>query len=140
MTNRQKSEQDLLAHIAALLLSLALLAERATGHAAARRFVLSVLLPAHRAALTMLDVATDDRDLPSPACVPALSGINDRTCQNLLAQLAVSFRLIAAVLLQACLTASRPRAMRHPRTRVRAAPACLAAGHLLRGSGFHDTS
>lgn len=140
MTCPTKLDQDMLARIAALLLALSLLAERATGHAAARLRVVSILLPAHRAALTMLDV---DLDLRCSERVPVLSHMDDRTCKSLLLQLSVSFRLIAAVLLHTCLNESRPsaRALRHAIARPCPAPAGLASGRFLLGAGFvYDTS
>lgn len=131
-------DHDIPARIVALLLGLAALAEQAALRPPAVRLTLLwILLPAHRVALTLLDIPADDHDpQPSQQTPPAIgNGI------GALSHLAVSFRAIAALLLHAWLNGPASHRPRHTMAISRTLP----AGHPRRrfpgrAGMIHDTS
>ncbi len=104
----REERHDILPRIIALLLSLAMIAERVARHPLALRLTLcDILLPAQFAALTLLDFPDDDgrsHTLQQTPNVPETGG-----SATTLIHLAMVFRAIAAVLMHACLTSGTPR-------------------------------
>jgi hypothetical protein len=169
MTRRPDCNHAILARIAALLLSFALLAERAASSPLAVRLsVCRILLPAHYfTALALLDVPDGDagslpvrqapgadgpgtpeipETLRTPETLPAPGTDTDTVTgdeTDTLLCLALAFRAIAALLIDACLTDGLPRS-RKARYRVIGSLACSARPPQRRfWNGFglvHDTS
>ena len=99
---------DILPRIIALLLSLAMIAERVARYPLARRLSLcDVLLPAHYAALTLIDFPDDDALPHTLQQTPNVSETGGSAAT--LIHLAMVFRASAAVLMHACLTNGSPR-------------------------------
>ena len=135
-------DHDILARIVALLLGLAMLAERAASRPLAVRLAtLWIVLPAQHAALTLLDVAADDADPRPSQPTPAPSETDDDI--KTLLHLALSFRAIAALLLHACLNDRLPASHR-PRHTIALSRTCPVGPSRLRILGWvgmvHDTS
>jgi hypothetical protein len=103
-------DHNILPRIIALLLSLAMLAERAASRPLAVRFYMCRLfLPAQYAALTLMDFP-DDGDLTQTLHeMPDLSVTGGGV--DTLLHLALVFRAVAAVLMHACLTGGTPRSL-----------------------------
>jgi hypothetical protein len=160
MIRRLDCNNAIFARIAALLLSLALLAERAASRPlAARLRVCHVLMHAHDyAALVLLDCPEDEAasqpvrqapgaDGPGNPETPAAPGTDTDTDTGdetgTLLCLALAFRAIAALLIHACLTEGLARS-RNARHRVTRSPTCFARPPQRRfWNGFglvHDTS
>lgn len=131
--NTPHIHHDVLARIVALLLGLAMLAERtASRPRAARLCALQILLPAQHAVLDLMDMPADDDDLPS--------AMDDA---GALLHLAVIFRALAALVVHACLTESVPArdAARYAFVRSIAFPIRPARLRFLSWVGLvHDTS
>ncbi len=103
-----EERHDILPRIIALLLSLAMLAERAASRPLAVRLrMCQVCLLAQYAALTLMDFP-DDGDLTQTLLeTPDFSETGDSV--GTLFHLAMVFRAVAAVLMHACLTSGTPR-------------------------------
>jgi hypothetical protein len=99
---------DILPRTIALLLGLALFAERAALRPLAARLAMcQILLPGWRAALFLIDLP-EDPEL-SDSVLDALDCSQHRDSSAMLLHLAIVFRAIAAVLMHACLTGGRIR-------------------------------
>lgn len=133
-------DHDILARIVALLLGLAMLAERAALRPLAVRLALLwILLPAHCVALRLLDIPADAAD-PHPS-KQARPEIGDGT--GALFHLAISFRATAALLLHAWLNGGVPtlHTPRHTPALSRRFPVGPAPRRFLGWMGMlHDTS
>jgi hypothetical protein len=97
---------DILPRTIALLLGLALLAERAALRPLAAQLAMyQILLPGWRAALFLIELP-EDPEL-SDSVLDALDCSQHRDSTAMLAHLALVFRAIAAVLTHACLTGGK---------------------------------
>jgi len=132
MPGRPDAHHDVLARIVALLLGLAMLAERAASRPSGVRLaVLHILMPARHAALALMDLSAEGDD------APASLASHD---EGALLHLAIIFRAVAAFVLQMALNecASKPGTASDTTCRV-----CLAAclvGLPFAAVLFHDTS
>lgn len=135
-------DHDMLARIVALLLGLAVLAERAVSRPPAVRLTLLwILLPAHCVALRLLDIPADAADPHPSKQTPAPPEIGDGT--GALFHLAAGFRATAALLLHACLNDGVPASLgpRHAAEPSRTFPAGPSLHRFLGWIGMvHDTS
>lgn len=106
----RRFDHDIQTHIVALLLNLALLAEYAASERPSiRAEVFSILLPAHSAALTLLDSSADPID-PEMSRRATLA-IDDKSSERLLTHIATSFRLIAMLVYAGLFSADRDQSV-----------------------------
>lgn len=135
-------DHDIPARIVALLLGLAVLAERAALRPPAVRLnLLWILLPAHCVALRLLDIPADAADPHPSKQTPAPPEIGDGT--GALFHLAISFRATAALLLHAWLNGGVPT-LHTPRHATALSRTCPVGPARCRFPGWvgmvHDTS
>lgn len=100
-----EERHDILPRIIALLLGLALHAERATLHPLATRLAMcQVLLRGWHMALSVIDFPEDAELTQSVSVQHAFDCSQHRDSTAMLLHLAIFFRVIAAVLMHACLS------------------------------------
>ena len=137
-----EDRHDILPRIIALLLGLALLAERVARRPLALRLTIcDILLPALFAALTLIDFPDDSR--LSQTVQQTLDSSENGDSAAALIHLAMVLRAIAAVLMHECLTNGTPRSDRanHAITLSLSLDSRPMRRRFMNGIGFvHDTS